>query len=359
MWYNKYGEIMEKIINFKDNINKEEMFEVAEAIDKGKIVVFPTETVYGIGANAFDKDAVNRIFIAKGRPTDNPLIVHICDEEMLSEVVEKISDVEKKIIDNFMPGPITIILPKKGSIPDNVTCGLKTVGIRMPQNNIARELIKTSGVPIAAPSANISGKPSGTNVEDILEELKDRVDYIVDGGACNIGVESTVIKVEKDVVNILRPGKISPEDFEKIGLKVHIDSHIFSDVKDGEKVESPGMKHRHYAPNAKAVLVCIKNKEKRISKIKEIIDEKKNSYNNIFIIGSNEDEEYFENVHYISYGSNSDLNLVSKNIFKSLRMLDNNNCDFCIIEGVEKTGVGIAIENRLLRACEYNVIKDE
>lgn len=359
MWYNKYGEIMEKIINFKNNINKEEMIEVAEAINKGKIVVFPTETVYGIGANAFDKDAVNRIFIAKGRPTDNPLIVHICDKKMLSEVAKNISDVEKKIIDNFMPGPITIILPKKESIPDNVTCGLKTVGIRMPENIIARELIKKSGVPIAAPSANISGKPSGTNVDDILEELKDRVDYIVDGGACNIGVESTVIKVEKDVVNILRPGKVSPEDFEKIGLKVNLDSHIFSDVKDGEKVESPGMKHRHYAPNAKAVLVCIKNKEKRISKIKEIIDEKKNSYNNIFIIGSNEDKEYFENVRYISYGSNSDLNLVSKNIFNSLRILDNNNCDFCIIEGVEKKGVGIAIENRLLRACEYNVIKDE
>ena len=265
---------MAKIINFKNDINKEEMIEVAGAINEGKIVVFPTETVYGIGANAFDKDAVNRIFIAKGRPTDNPLIVHICDESMLSEVAKNISDVEKKIIDNFMPGPITIILPKKESIPDNVTCGLKTVGIRMPENNIARKLIKTSGVPIAAPSANISGKPSGTNVDDILEELKDRVDYIVDGGACNIGVESTVIKVEKGVVNILRPGKVSPEDFEKIGIKVNLDSHIFSDVKDGEKVESPGMKHKHYAPNAKSVLVCIKNKEKRISKIKEIIDSK-------------------------------------------------------------------------------------
>ena len=290
---------MAKIINFKNDINKQEMIEVAGAINEGKIVVFPTETVYGIGANAFDKDAVNRIFIAKGRPTDNPLIVHICDESMLSEVAKNISDVEKKIIDNFMPGPITIILPKKESIPNNVTCGLETVGIRMPENNIARKLIKTSGVPIAAPSANISGKPSGTNVDDILEELKDRVDYIVDGGACNIGVESTVIKVEKGVVNILRPGKVSPEDFEKIGIKVNLDSHIFSDVKDGEKVESPGMKHKHYAPNAKSVLVCIKNKEKRISKIKEIIDEKKNSYNNIFIIGSNEDKEYFLSLIHI------------------------------------------------------------
>lgn len=348
---------MTKIYDFKNNIDSNKLEEIAQAIKDDKLVVFPTETVYGIGANALSYNAVNKIFIAKGRPTDNPLIVHVNSKQMINCIAKNINEIEKKLIDIFMPGPITIILKKKECIPDNVTCSLDTVGVRMPENIIARKIIEKSGLPIAAPSANISGKPSGTNIDDIKYELNEKVDYIIDGGICEIGLESTVVKVEKDVVKILRPGKLSPEDFKKYGFKVKLDSHVFNNVKEGEKIESPGMKHRHYAPNAKSILVYSNDDKKMISKIKEIINENKRKYNNIFVMGFEEHKEYFENVNYISFGTINDLDSVSKNIFKCLRSLDKEKCDFCIIEGVDQKGVGVAIINRLLRACEYNIIE--
>ncbi len=348
---------MTKIYDFKNNIDSSAIKELSEALKNGKLVVFPTETVYGIGANALDYDAVNKIFKAKGRPTDNPLIVHVSNKEMINNIAKDISNIEQKLIDNFMPGPITIILNKKNNIPSNVTCNLDTVGIRMPENIIARKIIESSGVPIAAPSANISGKPSGTNIQDIKKELDNKVDYIVDGGECEIGLESTVVKVENGIVNILRPGKISPEDIQNLGLSVKLDSHIFNEVKNEEKVQSPGMKHKHYAPNAKAVLVCSDNEERKIEQIKELIKENKDNYKNIFVLGFEEHSKYFNDVNFLSFGTNNDLNLVSKNIFSSLRKLDKQKCDFCIVEGVKKQGIGIAILNRLIRACGYNKIE--
>lgn len=348
---------MTKIIDFKESINDNELEEITNALKTGKLVVFPTETVYGIGANAIDIKAVEKIFIAKGRPTDNPLIVHVSDKEMIKNITKDISKIEKKLIDKFMPGPITIILKKKDIIPDNVTCGLDTVGIRMPENEIARRIIKKSATPIAAPSANISGKPSGTNINDIKDELDGKVDYIVDGGNSSVGLESTVVKVENDIVKILRPGKITPKDIEKLGFKVKLDSHIFTSVKDKEKVASPGMKHKHYAPNAKSILVCSQDEMKMIKKIKEIVKQKNTQYNNIFVIGFIEHKHFFNNINFIPFGSKENLNEVSKNIFSLLRLLDKEKCDFCIIEGVKNEGIGIAILNRLYRACEYNVIE--
>lgn len=347
---------MTKIYDFKENIDNNKLEEIAQEIRNGKIVIFPTETVYGIGANALDKSAVAKIFSAKGRPSDNPLIVHLSSKEMISTVAENISQIEQILIDNFMPGPLTIILRKKESIPQNVTGKLETVGVRIPANRIAQELIRLSGVPIAAPSANISGKPSGTNISDIKDELFNKVDYIIDGGNSSIGVESTVVKVENDVVKILRPGKITLEDISNLGLKAKLDSNIFKKIDAGQKVESPGMKHRHYAPNAKTVLVNSEDYIKMISKIKEIVDENYKLYDKICVIGFDEHRKYFKNVEFISFGSVNNLNEVSKNIFKTLRLLDKNNCEFCVIEGVEKKGIGIAITNRLIRACEYNVI---
>lgn len=348
---------MTKIFDFKENINDKELEEVTNALKMSKLVVFPTETVYGIGANALEKNAVDKIFVAKGRPTDNPLIVHVSDKEMIDKITFDISEIERTLIDTFMPGPITIILKKKDIIPDNVTCGLDTVGIRMPENEIARKIINKSGIPIAAPSANISGKPSGTNVSDIKDELLGKVDYIVDGGNSNVGLESTVVKVEKDTVNILRPGKITPKDIEKLGFKVKLDLHTFSNVNNEERVASPGMKHRHYAPNAKSVLVYSNNELDMIQKIKDIVKEKSPNYKNIFVIGFKEHKQFFDDINYISFGSKENLDEVSKNIFSTLRLLDKENCDFCIIEGVKKEGMGIAILNRLYRACEYNVIE--
>ena len=258
----------------------------------------------------------------------------------------------------FWPGPLTVILKSNGILPDNVTAGLSTVGIRMPDNNIALEIIKKAGTPIAAPSANVSGRPSGTKLEDIYEELKEKVELFVNGGNTDIGIESTVVKVdEENVVNILRPGKISKEDIEEIGLKVRLDKHIFEDVKDGEKVESPGMKHRHYAPKTKTILLEY-NEDSSImqDKVREYIDN--NSNKKIGIICFSEHEEYYKNmgIKCITISSVNNNLEMSRNIFSYLRKIDKLNIDICIIEGVKKEKIGTAIMNRLIRACEYNIL---
>ncbi len=215
-----------KYINFKQNKNYEELKAPAEAIKEGKLVIFPTETVYGIGANAIDEEAVRNIYIAKGRASDNPLIAHISDIKMLDDLVLEVGEIERKLIKNFWPGPLTIVFNKKPIVPDIITGGLDTVAVRMPSNEIAHKLIEYSNCPIAAPSANISGKPSGTQIEDIIEELDGKVEYIIDNGKVDIGVESTVIRVVDNVVHILRPGKITPEDIEELGIPVYIEKQI-------------------------------------------------------------------------------------------------------------------------------------
>ena len=196
---------MTRYYNFRNGINYEELDACANIIKDGGTIVFPTETIYGIGANALSEKAVDKIFEAKGRPNDNPLIVHICNKSQINELVKEINEIEQKLIDTFMPGPFTLILKKKDIIPDNVTANIDTVGIRMPDNEIAQELIRSSGVPIAAPSANISGRPSGTNIEDIKDELDGKVDGVIDAGNSKIGIESTVVKVIEGVPTILRP----------------------------------------------------------------------------------------------------------------------------------------------------------
>ena len=228
----KRRRIMKSIyINFKNTKNYDELNAAADAINQGKLVLFPTETVYGIGANALDKEAVKKIYTAKGRASDNPLIAHISNIEMLEQLAIEIGEVEKKLIKNFWPGPLTIILKKTTIVPDIITGGLDTVAIRMPSNEIAHKLIEYSNCPIAAPSANISGKPSGTQIEDIIEELDGKVEYIIDTGKVDIGVESTVIRVVNNTVHILRPGKITPEDIEKLGISVHIEKQILRRIQ--------------------------------------------------------------------------------------------------------------------------------
>ena len=205
-----------KYIDFRNEQNYEELKAPAEAIKQGKLVLFPTETVYGIGANALDEEAVKKIYIAKGRASDNPLIAHIANLEMLKKLVMEVGKVEEKLIEKFWPGPLTIVFKKKTVVPDVITGGLDTVAIRMPSDIIAHKLIEYSNCPIAAPSANISGKPSGTQVEDVIGELDGKVEYVIDGGKVDIGVESTVIRVIDGVVHILRPGKVTPEDIENL-----------------------------------------------------------------------------------------------------------------------------------------------
>lgn len=339
-----------KYIDLK-NVTEYKIDEAANALRKGELVLFPTETVYGIGANALDENAVSKIFIAKGRQSDNPLIVHISNMDMLKDLVTEVGSIEKKLMENFWPGPLTIIFNKTKNVPSNVSANLDTVGIRMPSNPIAMHLISEANVPVAAPSANISGKPSGTLIEDIIEELDGKVDYIIDAGMTDIGVESTVVRVIENKVHILRPGKITKEDIEEHGIEVIIERHILDEIKDNEKVMSPGMKYRHYAPNTKCVLVYSKEEENLINKINEIIETEKNC----LVICKNENIEKYVAKNKIAMGNS--LEEISKNIFTILRKVDSYNVDLVIIEGVQKNELGLAIMNRLIRACEHNYIE--
>lgn len=337
---------MTKYLDLKEEYQKEKLTLAAKEIKEGNLVLFPTETVYGIGANGLDSKAVKKIFLAKGRASDNPLILHVSSIKMVDSIAKDITPLERKLMYSFFPGPLTIILKRKDNVPDVVTASLDTVGIRMPSNKIAHDLIELSSVPIAAPSANISGRPSGTNINDIFEELNNKVNYIIDGGDTDIGLESTVIRVINNTIHILRPGKITKKDLEKYA-KVEIDSHILKDIKENEKVLSPGMKYKHYAPSTKCILVYSDNKDKMINKIKSLEDP-----NTIVICNSNNITNYKK---AISYGSTNEE--ISHNIFKILREIDKQEASLVIIEGVKEEDLGLAIMNRLIRACSHNYIK--
>lgn len=339
--------------NWTEKTNTEELKIVCNLIRNGELVIFPTETVYGIGANALDENAVGKIFIAKGRPSDNPLIVHLADKKKIEDIAQDITDVERKLIDTFMPGPFTIILKRKPIVPDIVTAGLDTVAVRIPENVIARGIITFSGVPIAAPSANISGKPSGTNIADIRRELEGKVSVIVDGGETEIGLESTVVKVIDEVPVILRPGKVTPEDIEKVTGVVKIDKNIFGKVSNGERVESPGMKYRHYAPETACRLIYCQDDLDQIFYLKKFIKEYQG---NVVVIGFEEhkDKLLLDDDRFISVGKKDNLNSFAKNIYSALRKADQIKPKMIFIEGVKKEGLGYAIMNRLVRTCEYN-----
>ncbi len=342
--------------NWKEKTNTEELKIVCNLIKNGELVIFPTETVYGIGANALDPIAVGKIFMAKGRPSDNPLIVHLADRRKINDYVEDITEMEQRLIDAFMPGPFTLILKRKPIIPDIVTGGLDTVGIRIPENVIAKGIITFSGVPIAAPSANISGKPRCTNIEDIRKELEGKVSAIVDGGKTSIGLESTVVKVIDEVPVILRPGGITPEDIERVAGRVKIDRNVFCPLNEEQIIESPGVKYRHYAPNTKCKLIYSNNEEAQIFLMKKIIKEYKGD---VVVVGFEEHKERIvvSRGRYISIGSKDNLEEVAQNIFSALRKADQIRANVILIEGMERYGIGVAIMNRLLRTCEYDYIE--
>ena len=343
--------MISKYADLKTNIDVNKIKEAAKSIKSGELVLFPTETVYGIGANALNEKAVNKIFVAKGRAGDNPLIVHISDYYMLSDLVQNVGSIEQKLIDKFWPGPLTIIFDRKKCIPNNVTAGLETVGIRMPRDEIARRLIEYSRLPIAAPSANISGRPSGTKIEDIIEELDGKVDYILDAGKTDIGVESTVVRVIDGKVHILRPGKITVEDIKKIGIEVNVEKQVMEECKPFDKVMSPGMKYRHYAPKTKCLLIYSNDIEKLIQKINEEIELEKN----ILVLGTTSNLDKYKTDNKLDMGNS--LEEISKNLFSLLRKVDSYKVNLVIIEGVKKEGLGLAIMNRLIRACEHNYIE--
>lgn len=348
---------MKNYINVENGKNLDLLKIAATSIQNGNLILMPTETVYGLGADGLNENAVKKIFEAKGRKQDNPLILHISDMKMLDTIACNISQLEKTLMEKFWPGPLTIILNRKKIVPDIVTGGLDTVGVRMPSNLVANKIIALSSTPIAAPSANISGRPSGTNIDDISDELSQKVETIVDDGMCDIGLESTVIRVVNNSVIILRPGKITKEDLEKYCDDVIVDKHILNKLDDNVKVLSPGMKYRHYAPNAKCILVYSDNNTKLIEKICEISKE----YISPVIISTSENVNAYKNntkvKNILDIGHRKNLDEISKNIFTYLRKVDTYLPDIVIIEGVKKEGLGLAIMNRLLRACEYNIIE--
>ena len=337
---------MAKYLDVQTNYQKELLQDAANCIKDGKLVLFPTETVYGIGADGLNEEAVKNIFIAKGRASDNPLILHVSSIEMIEKIAKDISPLEYELINNFFPGPLTIVLNRKDIVPNVVTANLDTVGVRMPKNKIAHDLIELSNTPIAAPSANISGKSSGTTINDIFNELNDKVDYIIDGGDTKIGLESTVIRVINNEINILRPGKITYEDLSKFA-KVNISKHILKEAEKNEVVLSPGMKYRHYAPSTKCILVYSDNQDKLIRKMQELEND------NTLVITNSKNIDKFKNA--ISYGST--LEEISHNIFRLLRSIDKENKELVIIEGVKAEDLGLAIMNRLIRACSHNFIE--
>lgn len=352
---------MSKVFDWKNKINKNELTEVIEALKNDKLVVVPTETVYGIAANAYSDEACKKIFKAKGRAQDNPLIIHVSDKEMISRIVEKTNKIEEKLIDSFMPGPFTLILNKKYNhnikdsenekICDVASCGNKTIGIRMPNSEIISTIIKQSNIPIAAPSANISGRPSGTCIEDIACELEEKVDIIIDGGKSKIGIESTVVKVIDGVPTILRPGYVTEDDIRNLIGKVALSDKLFKKVKKSENPLSPGMKYRHYAPKTKCILV--EKKEEQINKINDIL---KNE--DACVLGFKEDRKLINisDEKFVLLGSKYNLEEISQNVFTALRKVDQLGVNIAIIEGIEKKGLGLSIMNRLVRACENNVI---
>ncbi len=313
----------------------------AEVIRKGGLVAFPTETVYGLGANALDREAVIKIFRAKGRPLDNPLIVHVSDMKMINAIAE-MNEVAEKLAKKFFPGPITLVVDKKEVIPSEVTAGLKTVAIRMPSHPIALKLIEVSGVPIAAPSANLAGKPSPTKAEHVIDDLYGKVDLIIDGGETNIGVESTVVDTTVYPVEILRPGGLPIEEIQKI-----VDVKTFGRKAVSKVPKSPGMKYRHYAPEAELIVLYGK-REDVIRKIRKICEELREKGLKVGIAATKTKPYSETEAEVVELGE--ELEEVAKNLFSSLRELDKRGVDIIIAEGVEERGLGIAVMNRLKKA---------
>ena len=342
----KEEELLGEIITVKNSQDFSKLSTPAASLKRGELVAFPTETVYGLGANALDEKAVKSIFLAKGRPQDNPLIVHVAEKEDIEKLVKSVPDIAKKVLDALTPGPITIILEKSDLVPDVVTAGGKTVAIRIPESEIARELIKRAGVPVAAPSANISGKPSPTKASHVAEDLLDAVSYIVDGGACRVGLESTVLDLTVAPPTILRPGGITHEVLENLLGKV---VGYKNAENENTAPKSPGMKYRHYAPKAKMTVykgnLCREEIKKAINHL---------SCDKIYVLTAGDFS--YDNAKTINCGKTAEE--YSKNLFDALRSADNFGAQIIFAEfPFSSGGITTALFNRIFKSCGGNVVE--
>ena len=328
----------------------------AKILQNGGLVAFPTETVYGLGADALNSDASAKIYAAKGRPSDNPLIVHIADEEDLYKLSCDVNDYAKKLVKAFCPGPITMILKKTDMVPDTITGGLDTVAIRMPSHPVARRLIKASGIYIAAPSANTSGKPSPTRASHVIHDMDGRIDMIIADDTVDIGVESTIVDISGDMPTILRPGFITLEQVKEVLGKAQMDPAITEGVAAGVTPKAPGMKYKHYAPNAKITIVK-GQQDKVIEAVNRMAGESSRSGHNVAVMASSETAPLYTAGQVIDMGSRNDEAETARKLFAVLRQFDESGVDVVYSESFPTDDVGQAVMNRLIKAAGHTVIE--
>ena len=340
-----------KTVQIDENkIDESLIKEAGEIIKKGGLVAFPTETVYGLGGDALNPESSKKIYAAKGRPSDNPLIVHIYRLEDLDRIVKNVSEDAKKVMDAFWPGPLTLIFEKTDVVPKETTGGLDTVAVRFPIHPTAMAFIEAAGGFVAAPSANLSGRPSPTLAKYVCEDLNGRVDMIIDGGNIPIGLESTIVDMTGEVPMILRPGFVSKEMLEEVLGEVKVDPTIL-DANSTERPKAPGMRYRHYAPKADMTIVR-GDDEKVIARINEMAKE----HTGCTVICVDEHVKDYQGYNIKNVGSAKDSNEIASNLYKILRECDDEGVEFILSESFSDKGIGAAVMNRLIKAAGHKIL---
>lgn len=346
----------------KINSPEVDMTHAVKELQTGGLVAFPTETVYGLGANAFNPEAVRKIFVAKGRPSDNPLIVHIANMEMLKPLVRELSPTAEKLAKAFWPGPLTLVLPKSDLVGPEVTAGLQTVAVRMPQHPIALRLIELAGVPVVAPSANLSGRPSPTIAQHVVEDLHGKLNVIIDGGPVGIGVESTVLDISGEVPMILRPGAITPDMIAQVlGRKVEIDptvAGVHSETLASAEAapKAPGMKYTHYAPKA-PMTVFVGSEPDMVKAIQAKTQQLERDGLRVGVMATVDTAAQYINGVVFKVGNRQDLSTVAEKLYAVLRKFDSAGVDVILAEGFPEEGLGVAVMNRLMKAAGQSLIR--
>lgn len=347
--------IIEKITEHQEESNRAKIEAAGKIIREGGLVAFPTETVYGLGADALNPAASRKIYQAKGRPSDNPLIVHIADMDALEKIVSGIPWQARKLAEHFWPGPLTMILEKSGVVPRETTGGLDTVAVRMPDHPVAQALIRAGGGYIAAPSANTSGKPSPTLAEHVAQDMDGRIPMILDGGAVGIGIESTIVDVTEEIPMVLRPGCITPEKIREVIGEVQTDPGLAAE-ESGIRPKAPGMKYKHYAPNAELILVS-GTQAKVQKKINDLANEAEESGKAVGVIGTDESCGGYQYGIIKSIGTRQDEDTIARHLYRILREFDQHKVDVIYSECFLTPGIGQAVMNRMWKAAGHQVIE--
>lgn len=343
------------ILPMRDGVDEEGIRRAGEILKKGGLVAFPTETVYGLGADALDEKASAKIYQAKGRPSDNPLIIHIADWEDIDRIAVDVPREAKVLADAFWPGPLTMVLKKSEEVPSGTTGGLATVAVRMPDHEIARALIRAGGGYVAAPSANTSGRPSPTKAEHVAEDMDGIIEMIIDGGEVSIGLESTIVDLTEGVPTILRPGYINQEMLEKVLGQVELDKGLISE-DSSIKPKAPGMKYRHYAP--KAQLIIVEGKQENVRrKINELVEENQRAGRHCGVIGTDESLGFYRCKVTRSMGTREDELTIAQHLYAILREFDQLDVDVIYSESFETPQMGQAIMNRLIKAAGHQILQ--